>query len=117
MIDEIHRGGGLVKLHICGNINHIFSDVITTGADIVDIDHMVDFRKAVELADDHCAICGNINPVSPIYDGTPDEIKKQVKEIAAQSGKRGIISSGCEVPRGTPRENLMAITEALREIS
>ena len=38
---EIHGAGAAVKLHICGNINHLLHLLAKTGADILDADWMV----------------------------------------------------------------------------
>lgn len=113
LISGIKQAGGHVKLHICGNINHILSRMAETEPDIIDIDYYVDFRKAVEIGKDKIAICGNIDPVEIIYQGNPELIKKYVADCVAAGRVNSIISSGCEVPRDTDPANLMAVHEAL----
>ena len=41
LVDHAHSLNAKVKLHICGNTTGILPDMIKTGADIVDIDHLV----------------------------------------------------------------------------
>lgn len=114
LIDAIHRHGGKTKLHICGNINHLLPDMISTGTDIVDADYMVNYQEAVKLSEGKCSISGNLNPTALIMSNTPEHIIAEVKALAAVSGSTGIISSGCEIPRCTPHENVSAIDAALR---
>lgn len=115
IINAVHDRGRKAKLHICGEINHLLPDIIDTGADIVDIDYMVDFDRAVELAKGKCSICGNINPTGIILQGTPEQVAQQVRFCVEHGDETTIISSGCEVPKNTPYENLKAIDDTLRE--
>ena len=59
------------------------------------------------------AIWGNINAVSPLYNGSPAEIRKASEEALAtvQSAgrKRFVLSSGCAVAPDTPGDNLKAL--------
>ena len=115
LFDEIHRAGAKVKLHICGNINHILDDVWKSGADIIDTDWMVDFKKAVETFKGHSCANGNFDPVSILYSGTPEGIREAVKKCLEAGDETTFISAGCEVPKDTPYENLKAVYEALKE--
>ena len=117
IIEAVHQAGGLVKLHICGDINHIISDMVDSGADIVDIDYMVDLDRAIALSEGKCAICGQINPTAVILQGTPEENRKQVRYCVEHGNSRSIISSGCEIPRMSPLENVSAIADELCRIS
>ena len=115
IIDAIHENNGKVKLHICGNINHILPDMIQTGADIIDVDYMVDFENALALANGTCSICGNLNPVELIMQSTPEQIAQQVEQLTRFDDKRFLISSGCEIPKSTSAENVMAIANQLEK--
>lgn len=117
MINEIHRLGAKVKLHICGNINHLLPKMVLTGADIVDIDYMVDYAYAMRLSEGKCAICGNISPAADILEGTPETVRRKTLACAALSGHTGLISSGCEVPKYSPDSNFKAIRDTLIELS
>lgn len=114
IVAAIHARGARAKLHICGNITPIFDQAILSGADIVDVDWMVDFRKAVNLCGNTCAACGNMDPVAVLLQSPPDEIKAAVKNCLAVANSNTFIAAGCEVPRDTPVENLKAVAQALR---
>jgi uroporphyrinogen-III decarboxylase len=114
MIDTIHKYGGLAKLHICGNIGPLIPKIAELGADIVDVDWMVDFEYAAKTLKGISSVNGNFDPVSVILSGTPESIRDAVLHCLKVGGDRCLISAGCEVPRDTPVENLMAVAETLK---
>ena len=116
MIDAIHKMGVPVKLHICGNIGPVMDLVAQTGADMVDCDFMVDMERAATILPENCSICGNFNPVEILYQGTPDIVRAEVlrcRQIADR--KNTFVAPGCEVPKDTPQENMLALLAALKE--
>ena len=115
LFDEIKRCGAKGRLHICGDIGPILDDVATCGADIIDIDWMVDFRTAHEKLSEKAVICGNFDPVTIVQDSSPEKIKSAVHDCVKASEGKCIIMAGCEIPRDTPHENLAAVHEALLE--
>ena len=117
VIEAAHAQGAVVKLHICGNINHILEDVIRAGADIVDIDFMVDFDRAIALSQGKCSISGHINPVNVLYQGTAEDVARRTRFCVEHGDGRSFVSGGCEAPRYTPEENLRAVDEELRRIA
>ena len=109
---EVHRLGAIARLHICGNITPLLDDIRECGADIVDVDSMVDFAHAAAVLAP-TPVCGNIAPVDVIKDGTPDDVAAAVRQCVADGGPRCFIMGGCEIPVATPHANLAAIHEAL----
>lgn len=118
MIDHIHSLGALAKLHICGNTAPILHDMIATGADIIDVDHLVPDMSgfAAELAP-HQVFCGKSDPVSVIRNGTPAQIIDTVRAHHAEGRGRVIVSAGCEIPPDTADANLRALGEAARSLA
>jgi MtaA/CmuA family methyltransferase len=115
IISAVHAAGAKVKLHICGNITPILELAASSGADILDIDWMVDFSKAVGTCGTDCSACGNFDPVAILFHGTPDEVDGAVRMCLEAAGANTMIAAGCEVPRDTPPENLYAVHMALGE--
>ena len=116
IINAIHDMGAKVKLHICGDLNPVLHLVAKTGADIVDVDFMVDMKKAVEMMPKTTCVCGNMHPVDIIYNGTSQMVKDDVKRcMDILRPYHGIIAPGCEIPKDTPEENVKAIYDALVE--
>lgn len=116
MIQAIHHMGVPVKLHICGNIGPVMDLIAQTGADMVDCDFMVDMERAADILPEGTCICGNFNPVEIMLQGTPEMVKAAVgkcKELGRRN--HNFIAPGCEVPKDTPPENMLALLAALRE--
>jgi uroporphyrinogen-III decarboxylase len=59
-------------------------------------------------------LLGNIDPVRVLRDGTPDQVTSAIGECHRHAGPRYIVGAGCEVPRGTPPENLQAMVQYAR---
>jgi MtaA/CmuA family methyltransferase len=115
LINEIHKAGAKVKLHICGNINHLLGDICKSGADIIDVDWMVDLKTCIDTFKSHACANGNFDPVSVLYQGNPQMVRQAVQKCLSVADERTFISAGCEVPKDTPHANLKAVDEALRE--
>lgn len=116
LIDEIHKNGAKAKLHICGNTTALLDLMAESGADIIDIDHLVDLGLAVEKIGKKALVCGNFDPVSVLLEGSVGDVKDHVGKCLETGGNSIIISAGCEVPKFTPPENLKAVAEALEEM-
>ncbi len=102
-------------LHVCGNIRPILEDLIATGAGLVDVDYQVDASEAVALANGRVALRGNLDPSSLFYLGTAEEVSQRTKTLCKDvSGTRWIMSSGCDIPPGTPAENIVAFVSTAR---
>ena len=104
----IKECGAFGRLHICGNTEPILDDIAQCGADIVDVDWMVDFKLANEKLVNMSA-CGNFDPVSVILQGTPDSIANEAQKCVDAGNNLSIIMAGCEIPPNTSKENLLAV--------
>jgi len=115
IFDAVHQHGGIARLHICGDTTHLLADLAQSGADIVDLDWMVDIGRASALyAEDGPALCGNFDPVAVLLNGTPDEVAEATQECLEKGGARLFSGAGCEVPDGTPHANLHMQNEVLK---
>ena len=90
--------------------------MVRTGADIIDVDWMVDIGQAAAAFGDGPALCGNFDPVAVMLYGSPQQVHGAVTECALLGGPKSFSGAGCEIPDGTPHENLHAQTRALREL-
>ncbi len=111
----VHEMGAVARLHICGNTTRLLPDMLQSGADIIDLDWMVDIEKAAQLFDDKVAICGNFDPVAVMLQGTPEIVRDATLTCIQKGGKRLFCGAGCEIPDGTPGENLLAQSQALKD--
>jgi uroporphyrinogen decarboxylase len=79
------------------------------------VDWMVDLTQAAEIFEGGI-VCGNLDPVAVFLQGTPEMVREGVRANATAAGRRWISMAGCEIPDGTPEENLRAQAEALAEV-
>jgi MtaA/CmuA family methyltransferase len=110
----LHERGGLGKLHICGNTTHLLRDIATSGADLINVDHAVDFRFACGVYGD-AGICfkGNLDPVSEVLQATAGQCEASaLGRIALASGRRYMLSAGCEIPAAVSEEVFRAFCDA-----
>lgn len=103
------------SIHICGDTNSIIKDMGETGARILEVDWKLDMKHARDILPDSCVLMGNVNPSDPIYLGTPEQVKEQVRKIIQDvRGKGLIISSGCAIGGNAKPENIEALVESAK---
>ena len=109
--------GAVARLHICGDTTRLLPLMAQTGADIIDLDWMVDLHAAAAcFGDDGPAIFGNFDPVAVMLRGNPALVRESVVRCVQDGGKRSFSGAGCEIPDETPHENLLAQAQALRSL-
>ena len=116
LLKAIREAGGMTKLHICGNTTPFIEMLPAQHCDILDFDWMVPMDKAAALFGDITCINGNFDPVTVLLQGKVQDVKDAVKSCARIGGMKHTCAAGCEVPKHTSPENLMAVYDALREI-
>lgn len=109
LFDGIHLAGAKVKLHICGDTRKIVPLMAESGADVIDLDYPVDLEVARREVGPIQVLAGNFNPVTELKDATPEKVRAAAERCIDMAGRsRFILQPGCEVPPGTPVENLLA---------
>jgi len=109
LVDGFHAAGARVRLHICGSTRRILEDIGRLGCDIVDVDSAVPISLAREKMGPNQVLLGNLDPVRDLLNGSPESIEAALSACHLEAGERYIVAAGCEVPRGTPRENMRAM--------
>lgn len=113
IFEAVKSMGAICRLHICGDTTHLLSLMPQSGADIIDLDWMVDFKMAATGFGNGPAPCGNFDPVSVLYKGSHEQVRHAVLDCLKQGGNRCFCAAGCEIVDGTPAENLLAQVETL----
>jgi len=113
LIKAIQDAGAYAKLHICGNIVHLLDGIAELGVDILDVDHMVDISLVREKVGPKVVLGGNIDPAEGVGRGTPESIRSTMLETYQQAGNPFMVNAGCEIPSGTPPENLKAMCQPI----
>jgi MtaA/CmuA family methyltransferase len=115
LVENIHSLGGRVRLHICGNISRSLKEAAQLGCEIIDLDSMVSLEKARLEMGEAQVLAGNIDPVKCLRNSTPQEITNAIAACHRAASTNYIVGAGCEVPRDTPPENLIAIRDYARQ--
>jgi uroporphyrinogen-III decarboxylase len=119
VIDGIHRGGGYVIYHNCGDaakIMHLYNLLNTdvwgylTPPPYGD----VDLDEALRVVRPDMVLRGNIDQVDFLVKSSPKEIKERVRELLGKVKSRGnfILSTTDLFSHCTPYENIQAFAEA-----
>ena len=106
MIDAVHGMGCPVRLHICGNIDHLLDDIAGLDVDMIDIDFLTDLRLTREKLPEGLPILGNMEPVKYLLESTPEDVYQALAECHKIVGSKYVIGPGCEVPPLSPYENV-----------
>jgi MtaA/CmuA family methyltransferase len=111
LVDGIRALGVRTRLHICGDIRRNLRAIGRLGCDILDLDSLVPIRWARDQVGAEQVILGNLNPVKVMRDGSAAEVMSELEACHRAAGERYILGAGCEIPRGTPLENLRVFSE------
>ena len=113
LVKYIQSLGAKVKMHICGDINHLLPSLSDLNLDILDLDSQVELDYAHQLLGANVALCGNINPVT-IQNSTQGQILQITSSLVEnQRDEKFILSGGCEITVTTPHQNLKAMKKVL----
>ncbi|MCC7341183.1 MAG: hypothetical protein IT170_08860 [Bryobacterales bacterium] len=114
LIAAIQAEGARVRLHICGNTRRILGDMGTTGADLIDLDFPSPVAEARHAMTATQPLLGNLDPVRTVRDGTPASVTEAIAQCHREAGGAFIVGAGCEIARGTPEENVLALARFAR---
>jgi len=117
VVREAKAAGMPYVLHICGNTGLILKDMLSTGADGLELDHRTNIKLAHTLMKDRCTFFGNIDPVGVLAFGTPAAVEKRTHTLLEMFSDtpRFVLNAGCAIPAVTPPENLQAMIETARK--
>ena len=111
LMDGLRALGVKTRLHICGNTRFHLEGMGRLGCDIVDLDYLTPMSEGRAKMGPSQVLLGNLNPVLVLKNGTPDQVLAEVAACHQAAGSRFIVGAGCEVPRGTPPQNIQAMRD------
>jgi MtaA/CmuA family methyltransferase len=105
-------------LHVCGDTTNHLPVLGETGAQAVSVDTMVDMRSAVSVLPPDVAVIGNIDAAGVLLRGMREDVREAAKGMRERMRdiRTYIPGTSCGVPRRTPRENIQAFLDAVREV-
>jgi uroporphyrinogen decarboxylase len=117
IVDAVQDDDFMVVLHNCGNTVSLVPSMLSTGAMAYHFGNAVEMREILPQIPEDVLAMGNIDPAGTIRMGNPDTVKAKTMELldACAGYKNFVVSSGCDVPPGTPLENIDAIYQAVAE--
>ena len=107
-----------VIYHNCGNYAYLMTDSIReNGCMAYHFGDSVDLKQMLDRMGPDRLIFGNISPSAQFRNGTPETMARAVRELLDTCGSYAnfIPSSGCDVPPGSPWENIEAFFETCKK--
>lgn len=103
-------------LHICGRANHLIELMCKTGAGGLSLDYPTDITKIKDRVPPGVVILGNLPPVEILMMKTPDEVRAATLDLlkAMEDVPNFGLLSGCDLPVGTPMENIEAMIDTIK---
>ena len=100
-----------VIYHVCGDTIPIMEAVPETGIDIMSVDHAISLKDARAVLKDKICFMGNVDPITVMWNGTPEDVKRESLRCIEEAGADGryFLAAGCEVPKETPLANIQAL--------
>ena len=101
-------------LHICGNTEHLISEMVKTGVDGLSLDTQVDFPKIAPSVPEDVFLIGNIDPVAVMCQESPEKVSEMSLNLreSMSAYSNFILSTGCDLPPEAPHENIEAFMAA-----
>ena len=109
-----------VKLyHNDAEVDACLDHLPDAGFNVLNWGKQKDIREVKQRVGDRMCLMGNVNPLEIAVRGTPDEVQRGDARRArrAPSGEGIILSVGGGTSPGMPRENIVAMLEALEEFN
>ncbi|MDD3895002.1 MAG: uroporphyrinogen decarboxylase family protein, partial [Syntrophomonadaceae bacterium] len=90
---------GPMSCHICGDTSKLLNDMADCGYKILSLDNRVDLEFAKEQVGNRVHLIGNVDPISIIFLGTPDQVRAGVRECFKKTWDSPCgftIATGCD---------------------
>lgn len=112
----------VIQMHTCGKSRQVLEQAFRLGLRAFEpIEEAplgdVDLREVKEKYGDKMALKGNINSIDTMLHGTPDRVRREVREKLeiGMPGGGFFLAVGDQTPYWTPEENVHALVETVHE--
>lgn len=119
IVDAVQDDYFMVILHNCGNTRNLVPSLLSTGAAGLHFGNAVNMRDIMPQIPWGRIAFGNIDPAGTFKNGSVENMKEKTWELLESTAnyKNFVLSSGCDVPPGTPVENVEAFYGTLSEFN
>ncbi len=117
IVDAVQDKSFIVILHNCGNTTKLVPSMLSTGAWGLHFGNAVDMTDILpQIPKDRIAF-GNISPAAVFKNGTVEDVQRETMNLLQKTSeyRNFVISSGCDVPPGTPSENIDTFFKTLKQ--
>lgn len=117
LVEDLKSKDIMLAYHICGNSTLIIEDMVSTGADIIEIDQKADLQKSKDAAAGKSTLLGPVDPSTVMARGTPEMVEEKCREAIdiLSPGGGFILGPGCALPATTPDENIFVMIETAKK--
>lgn len=118
IVNLIKDKGKTPVLHNCGRVLHLVESLCATGIQVLHVGSVTEPYDIYPRVPENIVLMGNLNPTEIFLRGTPEKVREATINLLKQMVQcnRFVISSGCDIPPGTPIENLKAFKDAVTSI-
>jgi uroporphyrinogen decarboxylase len=119
IVDALQDDDFLVIYHNCGdNVLRMTESLLSTGAAAYHFGNSIDLAEMLEKFPSDVPVMGNVDPAGVLKMGSPETVREETLKILEKcaSYENFTLSSGCDIPPQTPRENLDAFFAAAKEV-
>lgn len=120
IMDSYKHTGVDTIYHICGNTTHLIEAMIDSGAHALSLDSPdtgLELVNVMQRVPENVVVIGNVNPTAIMKDGSVEQVEQITAELleSMRLYPNFLLSTGCDLPPGTPSENLEAFMRVGRE--
>ena len=119
IVENVQDKDFIIILHNCGNTNPLLKEMQLTGAKGFHFGNKSDIIETLEYINHERLVMGNIDPVGVFRFGTPETVKNITTGLLEKTSTytNFILSSGCDLPKDIPIENIRAFYSALNDFN
>jgi uroporphyrinogen decarboxylase len=115
IVEAVQDDYFMVILHNCGNTTKLVSSMLSTGSMGYHFGNAVDIVEIMPHINWGKVAFGNIDPARVFKNGSVEDVREKTWGLLEKTAiyKNFVISSGCDIPPGTPLENIDAFFDTL----
>lgn len=108
IVDAVQDKHFMVILHNCGNTEKLVDSMLSTGAMGLHFGNAVDMTRIMPQIPWGRIGMGNIDPAGVMRNGAAQEVRDKTWSLLENTAvyKNFVLSTGCDVPYGTPLQNV-----------